>query len=433
MRSLFVACAIAGAMVAVSSSAYAAQGAAIVVDAKSGKILFSDNPDARRYPASLTKMMTLYLLFEALDRGKITLSSRIPVSARAAAQAPSKLGLKPGDTISVRDAILAIVTRSANDVACAIGEFLGGSEDAFAVRMTATARAIGMARTNFQNASGLPDPNQMTTARDMATLGRALQDRFPDYFKFFSTASFVYEGRRIGNHNRLLGRVAGVNGIKTGYTRASGYNLVTSVYRDDRKLVAVVLGGQTGRERDVKMAKLITDYMPRASTGSQKVMVAAAPEPVDVQETVAAIVPAPRSRPEAAEPVIATATVDATAVVATAAVSPDAEAASDEGDGGDDAAASADPKPAEAAMVPRGWKIQIAAAPTQSSATDQLAKAKAKSPKLFASLSPYTQPVVKGSVTLYRARFGGFTSKEKARAACALLTRQDISCLALQE
>ena len=185
---LLVAGAVAGSVVANAGAALAAQAAAIVVDAKTGKVLYSSSPDARTYPASLTKMMTLYLLFEALDSGKTTLSSKIPIIAHAAAQAPSKLGLKPGQTITVRDAILAVVTKSANDIACAIGEYLAGSEGAFAVRMTNTAHAIGMSKTTFRNASGLPDSGQMTTARDMALLGRALRDRFPRYFPYFSTA-----------------------------------------------------------------------------------------------------------------------------------------------------------------------------------------------------------------------------------------------------
>src|SRR4051812_39469998 len=206
LRSLLTTFAVVAAVGAVTPAAMAAQGSAIVVDAKTGNVLYADNPDGQRYPASLTKMMTLYLLFEALDSGKTSLSSAIPISAHAAIQAPSKLGLKPGQSISVRDAILAVVTRSANDIAVAIGEYLGGSEDAFAAKMTAKARALGMSRTVFHNASGLPDPGQVTTARDMSILGRALHDRYPRYFAYFSTPSFTYGGRRIPNHNHLLGR-----------------------------------------------------------------------------------------------------------------------------------------------------------------------------------------------------------------------------------
>jgi len=442
LRSFLTALAILGAMSVGASAAMAAQGSAIVVDAKTGKILYSDNPDGQRYPASLTKMMTLYLLFEALDSGKVSLSSTIPISAHAAAQAPSKLGLKPGETISVRDAILAVVTRSANDVAVAIGEYLGGSEDAFAAKMTAKAHALGMSRTVFHNASGLPDPGQLTTARDMSTLGRALHDRFPRYFAYFSTASFTYGGHRIPNHNHLLGHVAGVNGIKTGYTRASGYNLVTSVERDGRRMVAVVLGGTTARARDRAMATLVDTYMPRAATSGKAMVADAAPvapaaapqaAPAATAIALAALAPTRRARSKAGEPV-ETGSVAAVQPAAAAEPAPAPDRVTDEGDGGDDAVAADPPGAAKAAKTPSpsGWKIQIAAAPSDAQAKDQLDKVRAKAGKLLASASPYIEPVVKGGATLYRARFSGFLSKDKAEAACAALGKQKISCLAIQ-
>lgn len=241
--------------------------AGIVVDAKTGEVLYSAAADELRYPASLTKMMTLYVVFEDLEAGRLKLDTPLRVSARAAAQPPSKLGLKPGSTISVRDAILALVTKSANDVALVIAENVGGSEARFADRMTRTARQIGMTKSTFKNPHGLPNAGQRTTARDMALLGRALNERFPSYFEFFKTRSFVFRGRTYGNHNRLLGAVPGVNGIKTGYIRASGFNLVTSVERDGRHIVAVVIGGTTGRTRDAQMVKLINDHIKKASTG----------------------------------------------------------------------------------------------------------------------------------------------------------------------
>ena len=292
----------------VASAAAAVPSSAIVVDAKSGKVLFSSNPDSKRYPASLTKMMTLYLLFEAIENGKTSLDSKITVSALAANQAPSKLGLKPGQTISVRDAILAIVTKSANDVAVAIAEHVGGTEKNFAKRMTTRAHDLGMSRTTFRNANGLPNPGQITTARDMATLGRALREHYPQYYSYFSTPSFVWHGRRISNHNRLLGRVAGVNGIKTGYTRASGYNLVTSVDRNNRMIVAVVLGGSTGKARDRRMAGLIDDFLPKASRTRTARIIAggpfiAAPKNDAIAVAVSAAPPMPRPRPvDATEP-----------------------------------------------------------------------------------------------------------------------------------
>jgi D-alanyl-D-alanine carboxypeptidase len=239
--------------------------AAIVVDSATGEVLFAKNADARRFPASLTKIMTLYILFEEMQKGRYTEQSKLDVSAKAAAQAPSKLGLKAGNTITVGEAIRGLVTKSANDAAMVVAENVSGSEDAFAKRMTATARRLGMHATTFRNPNGLPNPGQVTSARDMATLGLAVQTRFPQEYKVFSTRKFVFRGATYGNHNRLLGTVEGVDGIKTGYIRASGFNLVTSVKRDGRQLVAVVMGGATGRSRDAHMAELVRTYLPKAS------------------------------------------------------------------------------------------------------------------------------------------------------------------------
>jgi D-alanyl-D-alanine carboxypeptidase len=252
---------VAGLAISAAFQAVAAPNAAIVVDAKSGKVLYSDQPDATRHPASLTKMMTLYMLFESINRRQTSPKTNIPVSRHCAGQAPSKLGFKPGQTIEARDAILALVTKSANDVACAVGEHLGGTESAFARDMTNRARRLGMKKTVFRNASGLPDRAQVTTARDMAILGRALQNDFPRDFKYFSVRSFKWKGNTYSNHNRLLGRVKGVNGIKTGYTRASGYNLVSSAKRGRREIIAVVLGGDSGKARDARMKALIDEYL----------------------------------------------------------------------------------------------------------------------------------------------------------------------------
>jgi D-alanyl-D-alanine carboxypeptidase len=244
---------------------YSPPYSAIVVDANSGAVLHESNPDSPRHPASLTKIMTLYLLFEQLDAGKIKLNSALDVSAHAAAQAPSKLGLRPGQEIRVEDAIRSVVTKSANDVAVVIAEGLGGDEPTFARQMTRKARALGMHRTVYRNASGLPNDEQITTARDQALLGRAIQDRFPKYYRYFSTPSFTYRGHAMRNHNRLLGRVNGVDGIKTGYVAASGFNLVTSVRRGNRHIVAVVLGGRSAGARDARMRELIDDHIVTAS------------------------------------------------------------------------------------------------------------------------------------------------------------------------
>ena len=237
------------------SSSYNPPYAAIVVDAKSGGVLHAANPDAPRHPASLTKIMTLYLLFERLESGKITLETQMPVSEEASSQAPTKLGLKPGDTLKVEDAIKGLVTKSANDAAVVIAEALGGSEEEFARAMTRKARALGMKNTTYRNANGLPNDEQITSARDQALLGIAIQERFPKYYRYFSTLSFVYRGNAMRNHNHLLGQVEGVDGIKTGFTRDSGFNLVTSVKRGPRFIVAVVLGGRSAASRDAKHAR----------------------------------------------------------------------------------------------------------------------------------------------------------------------------------
>src|SRR5271155_3164855 len=225
------------------AESYSPLFASIVVDGNGGEVLHATNADAPRHPASLTKIMTLYLLFERIEASRIRLDTQLKVSEHAAQQAPTKLGLRPGQTIAVDDAIKAVVTKSANDAAVAIAENLGGDEDGFAKVMTDKAHALGMSRTTYVNASGLPDDDQVTSAQDQSLLGRAIQERFPHYYKYFSTEEFVYRGHAMRNHNHLLGVVGGVDGIKTGYTRASGFNLVTSVHRDGRFIVAVVLGG----------------------------------------------------------------------------------------------------------------------------------------------------------------------------------------------
>jgi D-alanyl-D-alanine carboxypeptidase len=244
---------------------YTPPTASIIVDGNTGNVMHTSNADALRHPASLTKIMTLYLLFERLDAGKIKLDTPLKISAHATEQAPTKLGLKIGQTIAVEDAIKAVVTKSANDIAVAIAENLAGDEDEFCRMMTRKARELGMSHTTYVNASGLPDDDQITTARDQALLGRAIEDRFPRYYKYFSTQEFVYHGEAIRNHNHLLGAVGGVDGIKTGYTRASGFNLVTSVHRDGRYIIGVVLGGRSAFERDAHMRELINDHIKEAS------------------------------------------------------------------------------------------------------------------------------------------------------------------------
>jgi D-alanyl-D-alanine carboxypeptidase len=239
--------------------------AAIVVDDKSGFVLHEASADEPRHPASLTKIMTLYLLFEQLEGGKLSLDTPLPISTQAALQPPTKLGLKANQTIKVEDAIKGLVTKSANDAAVVVAEAIGGSEAEFAKLMTLKARELGMTSTIYVNASGLPAEEQVTTARDQAILGRAIQHRFPGYYGYFATPSFHYKGADMNNHNALLGQVKGVDGIKTGYTEASGYNLVCSVRREEKHIVAVVLGGTSNAARDARMRQLIEENISLAS------------------------------------------------------------------------------------------------------------------------------------------------------------------------
>lgn len=241
--------------------------AGYIYDVNADKVLYSENADEKRYPASLTKIMTCYIIFEELAARRLSLRTQMSVSKYAAGRPPSKIGFRPGATIEVRDAIKALVTKSANDVAVVVAEHIAGSETAFARRMTETAKRLGMNSTVFRNANGLPNDAQFTTAHDMATLGVAIQRDFPQYYGVFQTRVFEYGKRRFGNHNKLLGRVEGVDGIKTGYIRASGFNLVTSVRRDGKHIVGVVMGGNTGASRDAQMKELIARTLPKATKG----------------------------------------------------------------------------------------------------------------------------------------------------------------------
>jgi D-alanyl-D-alanine carboxypeptidase len=246
--------------------------------------------DAPRRPASLTKIMTLYLVFEQLEQGKLTLDTEFPVSAWAAQQNPTKLGLRTNSTLKVEDAIKGLVTKSANDAAVVIAEALGGSEREFAQLMTLKARMLGMTNTTYINASGLPADEQLTTARDQAILGRSIQHRFPLYYRYFATPSFNYRGREMRNHNTLLGNVRGVDGIKTGYTELSGYNLVSSVRRDDKHIVAVVLGGTSNAARDARMRQLIEEHITAASTQRTASFVVEGVDLIDDNAPVAPVV-----------------------------------------------------------------------------------------------------------------------------------------------
>ncbi|TPN66497.1 D-alanyl-D-alanine carboxypeptidase [Mesorhizobium sp. B1-1-1] len=449
-------------VVASAASSLAAKSAAIVVDAKTGKVLYSSDANARRYPASLTKMMTLYLTFEALAKGKISRNSPVVFSAHAAAEPPTKLGVKPGGSVAVETAILSMVTKSANDSATALGEMLGGNETNFARMMTAKARQLGMNGTVFRNANGLPDPGQFTTARDMATLGIALREHFPQYYGYFSQRSFLYGRQRINGHNRLLGRIKGVDGIKTGYTRASGFNLVSSVSDGNRRIVGVVMGGTSGSSRDNQMAALINTYLPRASTRGGGDLVAKADSGNPVTALARVLLPK-HDAPTPDEKPVAVASADD----ADEAVADDATVAQGDSDVADDTAAEepklvvpakkvktvivsapkvataqvvsayAEPAPAvdpvNTASVPSGWAIQVASSPRQSEAQAFLDKATKQAPKVLADASGFTVAFDKDGVTYYRARFGGFGSKTAAWKACTALKKKKIECYAVQQ
>lgn len=298
-----------------SGGGYAPPTASIVVDAKTGRILQGENIDAPRIPASITKVMSLYLLFEQLERGRLRLDTPLTVSENASIQAPTKLGLRAGSTIEVEDAIKAMITLSANDVSVVVAEAIGGTEEAFAQMMTRKARELGMNNTVFYNPHGLPhSPPNMSTARDLSILGRAIQDRFPRYFSYFETSSFRFGERTIRGHNRLLGRIEGVDGIKTGYTRLSGFNLLTSVNTETRSIVAVVLGGRSGASRDQRMAALIEDHLPRAFAGART-----APPVTERTARAVQVAEAAPSAPARRRP--AETTVEATASTSAASVS----------------------------------------------------------------------------------------------------------------
>jgi D-alanyl-D-alanine carboxypeptidase len=298
-------------LVAISASVARADGgrhAAFMIDANSGRVLHAQAADEPRYPASLTKMMTLYMVFELIEAGKLDANTPIKISAQAAAVPPSKLDLDPGDTIPLGAAIRALVTKSANDVAVAVAEHIAGTEAAFARAMTAKARQLGMRSTTFRNAHGLPDSEQVTTARDMVTLGLALYDHFPRQAQVFATRQFSYAGSSYRNHNTLLGTFAGMEGIKTGYTRSSGFNLTASVRRDGRHVVAAVFGGSTAASRNAEMRTLLTRGLTRAgTTKSRRPVLIARAEPAppvrQAQARVETPSPAPRPAPRLVEPI----------------------------------------------------------------------------------------------------------------------------------
>lgn len=439
--------------------------AALIVDATSGRILYKHNADAARHPASLTKMMTLYLLFEAVESGKMTMQTQMAVSPWAASQSPTKLDLKPGETIDVDTAIRAIVIRSANDVAVVIGEALGGTESAFASMMDAKARDLGMWRTNFENASGLPDLRQVTTASDMARLGRRLAYDFPQHFHYFSLNDFTYRGRRYETHNNLIGVFAGAEGIKTGYTRMSGFNLVTSAVRNNKHLMGVVMGGATAVGRDREMMRLLGIAFGEAEKNPllvahanvpwqdgagekttpnwdaplpQKIELAAFEPGAGITaatiEVAAIKTPAPKAVVTASlTPPLPKAALRATAETATPRPRPQTPAASptvvakndsaiEQGDVGGPAL-----QPSDAA---KRWTVQIGAYGNRTLAMAELNKyAKRSSDVLGKAQQLVSITANPAGGTVYRARFGLFSETE-ARAVCKRISAQGATCFA---
>lgn len=432
MKKFWVA--LSAAVVLANSSIAAYAGSAyFVMDAKTGKVLTSQNADDLNHPASLTKMMTLYLAFEALHRGKLSWNSELKVSSNAAGKSPTKLGLRPGTTITLRDAVNGMIIKSANDAATVVGEAVGGSEAGIGRLMTAKARQLGMSRTTFVNPSGLPDSRQITTARDMSTLAVALINDYPSEYRLFSQTGFVYRGRPIRGHNNLMYRYKGMDGIKTGYTNASGFNIVSSVREGNRRLIGVVLGGRTARARDDKMAGLLNRYMDDASSGgsrlvasvgrrgksSEDVEVASASPDVDVPMPVA-----PRRA------TMVTHTVTTASGLAVPGDRPQAMQEIAKVNSVDDDASSPETT-ASTGSSSGSWQVQIAATPSAEAAKDLLAKAQAKTGGPLLNAFAYTEEAGKGKKKVYRARFVGFESRAAADNACSALKKHDYKCMAL--
>lgn len=400
-RSMFTATLLMLQLFAVSAAHTA--NSSIILDVNSGAVLDADSPDRLHSPASLTKMMTLYLTFEALRSGRLSWGQKIKISRNAASKIPTRLGVRAGGTITVREAVYGMIVHSANDAAAAMGEALAGSEPGFAKVMTRKARALGMKRTVFRNASGLPDARQVTTARDMATLAVALLRDFPSEYKLFSTKSFKFRGRMIRGHNNLMYRYGGMDGIKTGYTRASGFNLVSAVKQGNRRVVGVVLGGRTARSRDARMAALMDRHLSKASTKAVQVARAKNDGAANVSMPARGV-PIPQSAPR----------TDAVAALVAAAT---------------DVQSDAQPLVMPMETGRGDWQVQIAALDTEAAAMALLRRASAAISARFSDVSLYTEAVSNGSRTLYRARFVGFDSQASATSACEALKRRSFSCL----
>jgi D-alanyl-D-alanine carboxypeptidase len=408
----------------------------IVMDANTGRILHQSNANTRAYPASLTKMMTLYMLFDALQKGKVHLDTAIKVSRHAASQAPTKLYLVPGSTITVEQAIYAMVTKSANDVAVAVAEHLGGSEKRFCARMTARAHAIGMARTQFRNASGLPNRGQLSTARDMAILGKRLMTEFPQYFHYFSQREFSFHGKKIRGHNHLLGNYDGADGIKTGYTAASGFNLVASARRGNSRLITVVFGGRSVKSRD-QHAMALMDAGFNVLNSEHAIVTARSSDPSPAKEEASLARLVPQEVPAATSIELADASPEAVQ---------DGVVIESAGDIDDDDSAPVPPTTSRVAavLVPPSatadvqtkkitktpafskahpeWGIQVGAYHKRAVAKKQAAKAWGKVRTRFAAAATRVERIKRNNHVLYRAQVIGLDRKEVA-TACRLVAK----------
>lgn len=388
-----------------------AQYSDIVIEAESGRILHSVNADSIRHPASLTKMMTLYLTFQALEAGRIGLNQYLPVSANAAEQSPSKLGLRPGHRIKVGDAVLSLVTQSANDSAVVLAEWLGGSESRFAQMMTRQAQALGMTKTRFYNASGLPNDSQVTTAHDMATLGLALVEHFPQYYPYFSTESFTYNGAYHANHNHLMERYDGMDGIKTGYIRASGFNLVASVKRGDARLIGVVFGGKSAATRDNQMAGLLDRSFERWQRERASVASNAHFDDGDVAQGDA-------DDGDSDRPTGATVKIPTKVLAVFRPQSPPAGRQRS----GDDPPSAGD----------SNWGIQIGSFSSAEVARQAIANLVGVMPQVLGSADPQVSVAGNGSSSLFRARLMSLDAKT-AQAVCGWMIKQGLNCLTINQ
>lgn len=406
------------AILSLQASPAQAGYAHFIMDANTGKVLASRNADVLNHPASLTKMMTLYMTFEALHAGRLRWDQKITMSKNGASVIPSKLYVRQGQTFTVREAVYGMIVKSANDMAEGMGDHLGGSEARFAEMMTRKARQLGMSKTVFRNASGLPSKSQVTTARDMARLGLALQRDFPKEYGLFAMESFSFRGKRIRGHNNLMYRYQGMDGIKTGYTNASGFNLVSAINHNGRRVVGVVLGGKTARSRDAQMAALLEKAVPPASRSrntEQLVASANVSRTFDVAATVPpAAVPLPMFAERRADPVamqIATANSQMADMMQVSAI----------------------PRPAPAAATTgerSRWEVQIAATDSEAAARSLLANARSNIGS-YTGIAPYIEAVQSGSATLYRARFTGFEDQSSAVSACKELKAQSYACVVM--